>query len=1131
MLPYPYAFITLKISAILQHRYIPTRDLTNVITQPLIANTSGQYSYYAVSGTQVIEKVCSPFNQCQSRAVTVGVFGVTGSATINPANNHFLPQYSSNVVPGNHLAASNIFVDSGGNNISIPGLTSGSCVQTSTGGLLTVTGAPCASGSASISGQATGVLPLATGVAAIGAQSHLDDGVTAANSITSTENVNLPSSIGSAQPLLDIRHPTFGGICDGLTDIGPALQAAWNALPTQGGEIVLVGSPSACRWANPTTFTWGSKIGPVTIYIQGTLSLGTTLTVPNNILVNFVGRSGAYPGPQFTAPGQISNITVDTLTGTFGTAVSIADGSQTVATITPSTMVGLYPGTAITISGVLNCSATTLARTSNIVTATFPSACHIPPGVGVCITGASDGTFNGCHSGASGGGAFLVRSSDYYTNTMTWLNSGSNASGVTGATVQGFNEDTIEDIQITSTTSTTFTATFNRSHQATDKWGVVAFNDNSNSHTGLRKDITFVDNGGTPLWINQTYETNYEGASAVTTGGCGSNMATNVYNPTVDVGTSTWLHFNHVAFDSFCEPWAVHLAQPWNLGYGDAGPVYVDDSFILRGIKMDHGGFGIYWDKSVCDQCARGVVSYDTTNYWNGNTQTITIDHAFSQDNPDGFNSSWVYQLAPGGAYASSMGYTTIGSLGGWISSTTNSYAQTQVIGQRQNVEIVGEGAGFGASIIPYATVGTNSGGATFCTTTSSILAPDGTTTATSLVQNSGGYNTVLGLSVTPAVGDTILFGGWTLNGAYGYASYFVDNNSSSHWTLLNGGSGTYQKLSSNQWDTEDPVWHPVVGIATVATSDGTAGIARMGENCYTSPTMKYWQPFMIYVPASAGVSAAELQRWRTQLLHGVVPAGMPASVTALNPSATLAWGTQAKLSSPSTGLLQTDSNFNIASGKTYQINGTQVASTNLGDFSGTAPTTTGQVPIYDSGTGKYAPGTPAGSGNVTGPGSAVDTDCASFNGASGTLIQDSGIPCTSLTRAVGGVNTTGLTANVSITSAYSIPAGKTGWYQIACYLVVTTAATSSSTLPACSLSWNDGDTGGTTYVTSAGATTVTACSSNTYNVAGTACVGGAYFVHAAQSTNINYLTSGYASSGATQMVYALRVVVVYIGP
>lgn len=702
--------------------------------------------------------------------------------------------------------------------------------------------------------------------------------------------------------MLDIRHPAFAGgaKADNVTDIGPALQAAWDALPPTGGEILLPCSPGACYWPNPNNFHWVNK-GTVTWFLQGQLRTGTTLTIPRGIALNIIGK-GAGGTAQFQSPGESALISVagKSASGMLGTAVSTPDGKAASVTFTPSTTTGLYPGTAVTVAGALTCNISKVTRKNNNVTASFSSPCHIPAGVVVSATGVADGSFNGTHTNGAAGGPFMVTDSDYPAQTLSWIQAGQDASS-SGGTVTGLNEDTVEDVQITATTSKTATATFYRSHAATDRWSVVGVNLDNDTTASVLKDFS-ISSPGTGLWIQQSYESRIVNLGITSTSACGSDPRSNIYSPTVDVGLSTWIHFEGVAFDSFCEPWSIHMQQPYDARYADDGPIYVDDSFILGGIKQDHGGMGVFMRNSVCDQCARGVVSVDTSNYWNGNANVINIENTWLQDNPNGWSTCWVYQLAPGGA-----GVSFSGGGQGFRSCTVNDYFSGSVIagggpydqkvsrgvlgtmlnGRNIDAEIRGEGASMSPSLIPFVTsnVGTDPAswggtGASYCGTTSTtVLAPDGTRTAGSLVQKTGTFDIVGGEKITPVAGDMILFGGWAYTANHGSrdvsAAFFVDNGSSPHFTLSNGGSGTYQKAMSDAWDTMnvDDWWHPVVGFTSVTSTDGAANqVVRLGLSCDSTRTMNYWNPWMMYIPASAGIPLAEVMRWRQQLMHGAVP-------------------------------------------------------------------------------------------------------------------------------------------------------------------------------------------------------------------------------------------------------------------
>jgi hypothetical protein len=137
----------------------------------------------------------------------------------------------------------------------------------------------------------------------------------------------------------------------------------------------------------------------------------------------------------------------------------------------------------------------------------------------------------------------------------------------------------------------------------------------------------------------------------------------------------------------------------------------------------------------------------------------------------------------------------------------------------------------------------------------------------------------------------------------------------------------------------------------------------------------------------------------------------------------------------------------------------------------------------------------------------------------------------------VAVIDTTGLVANVSTATLYAIPAGAGGLYRVSCYEIETIAATVSSTLPACFLAWTDVDTGAGAKTSSAGSTfsfTPTSASNavgvtNVTGVSGTS--NNSIIAHAAQSTNISYGTTGYATSGAQALTYALHIKVEYLGP
>ena len=122
-------------------------------------------------------------------------------------------------------------------------------------------------------------------------------------------------------------------------------------------------------------------------------------------------------------------------------------------------------------------------------------------------------------------------------------------------------------------------------------------------------------------------------------------------------------------------------------------------------------------------------------------------------------------------------------------------------------------------------------------------------------------------------------------------------------------------------------------------------------------------------------------------------------------------------------------------------------------------------------------------------------------------------------------IDSTALTANVGATTLYAVPASGVGMYRVSAYVVLTTAASISSTLPNVQLVYTDSDsnTSVTLDVTpilgAAGSGQTGALTANT--VGTVSCDVKVIYVKA--STTIQYKTVNYASSLAG-MAYALRI-------
>jgi hypothetical protein len=123
----------------------------------------------------------------------------------------------------------------------------------------------------------------------------------------------------------------------------------------------------------------------------------------------------------------------------------------------------------------------------------------------------------------------------------------------------------------------------------------------------------------------------------------------------------------------------------------------------------------------------------------------------------------------------------------------------------------------------------------------------------------------------------------------------------------------------------------------------------------------------------------------------------------------------------------------------------------------------------------------------------------------------------------IGQYNATSQSANVPGQILLAAASITPGTYRASCYVVVTRSASVSSTLPQCTLQWRDKDTNLSVF-TSFSAT-------STLNGVGNPGISGVYAFEATSADNILFTTSGYVSSGATSMQYAVHVKLEFLGP
>jgi hypothetical protein len=182
------------------------------------------------------------------------------------------------------------------------------------------------------------------------------------------------------------------------------------------------------------------------------------------------------------------------------------------------------------------------------------------------------------------------------------------------------------------------------------------------------------------------------------------------------------------------------------------------------------------------------------------------------------------------------------------------------------------------------------------------------------------------------------------------------------------------------------------------------------------------------------------------------------------------------------------------------------------------------QVLLWTASGSSWGCATPPGTGSVTGSGTlnhiamwtgsgtiGNNTNNFTITGRCGSYNSNN---CVSngFAQTVGVQQGSGFTGNMSATTIVS-STGTNLNYRISCYNVISIAATSSSTLPQCQVSWTD-------LITSV-VETATFNSTSAGNTVGNF-VQGSIFINPKNSTAITVSTTGYASSGGTSMQYVV---------
>ncbi len=648
-------------------------------------------------------------------------------------------------------------------------------------------------------------------------------------------------------------------------------------------------------------------------------------------------------------------------------------------------MTHLFTNTAVTVAGTTSCTITSIARTSNQAVATLSGSCRIPPGASVTVSGVTDTSFNGTYG---------VSASDYGLNTVTYYNTGSNGSS-SGGTMVGLNEDTVETAWITATSGSTATATFIHNHNSADSFGVVVLASVTGSygHKGL-KNITVDGCGGACIWYSNTF---YFGMEKV--GAQANPYITSIplVLATASAGTIKDSHF--LVYKSPTTPslpWAAHMTE-YNstvTGQGNAnGNNTFEGNTFMGGVKIDSAGItmafsahGIKFVRNLFERppglgvrmdvrtiTAPGIIEMASSAVQDNLDNYINPLCFIGYTDPSGPKGGAIIQSSSNlgtGCYANKYFHGKVTFQG----AVTNAYLPkmqggvTLMGGTSNDMELRGENADLSPAVVPVATANIPDPTAWTtgaCTVTQGIDSPDGMTSAVGLSWNTGGSMAVGGQSYATAAGGHFIFGAWVKPGpdnsgvASGAAGSPFMVRSFSGADVFAGSSTAYEAYPE-QTALYGDWWNPVVAVAELSAADGASHLYQLYVGCPSAGngSLQMWGTFMTYLPPS--VPLEEVLRIRQQMMHGYVPPNMPAGggLLAMNPNHKLGWGNDAYLRRKSAGVIGSDSDIDLDSGKQFKING----DTNLFRASAGIVKTDGS---FDVGVGYKCQGSYGSSGQI----------------------------------------------------------------------------------------------------------------------------------------------------------------------